>query len=315
MARDRLLAPLHLEGQRGLEIGALHNPILRKTDAAVYYVDHASTTELVAKYVDHPAVTEMVDVDVVWGDGKLTEALETSHVEMPLDFVLASHVIEHVPNIIGWLDELAEVLRPGGFVSLAIPDYRYCFDAGRRPTIVGDAIEAWLADRRRPTVGSVYDFHSHYTEVDTAKVWDRLLDPAELPVDHQRGLEWARKMIESGEYIDVHCWVFTPATFLELVEALMQLDLLRFKIAAFHDTIPGDLEFHVALERVDDAVADDVRRRAQLGSLPKPASTRPDVVPVVLSPRELRLVEWKRRAVTSARRLRERFGMSPRRTE
>jgi len=44
------------------------------------------------------------------------------------DYCLASHVIEHIPNPIAFFQSIAHLLKPGGVLSLAVPDKRYTFD-------------------------------------------------------------------------------------------------------------------------------------------------------------------------------------------
>ena len=41
--------------------------------------------------------------------------------ERRVDFVIASHVIEYVPEMVSWLQCIGEALRPGGVLNLAIP--------------------------------------------------------------------------------------------------------------------------------------------------------------------------------------------------
>src|SRR5262249_56712490 len=101
--RQRILAPLGDLTGTGLEIGALHHPIIDRsvTDASVLYVDHADTAAVHAKYADDAEVGEIVDVDVVWNAGTLASALGDRD---RVDWVIASHVLEHVPNLVAWLD-------------------------------------------------------------------------------------------------------------------------------------------------------------------------------------------------------------------
>ena len=153
-----------LEGRTGLEIGALHHPVVDHRGARVLYVDHASTEQLRAKYADDPAVGDMVDVDVVWGDRSLRTELAAALGEAAaVDFVVASHVVEHVPDLVGWLAELTDVLRPGGVLALAVPDKRFCFDARRRTTDVAEVLDAHLSGRTRPTLAATFDFWTRYT--------------------------------------------------------------------------------------------------------------------------------------------------------
>src|SRR5690242_1932543 len=110
----------------GLEIGPLYTPrFARRHYPNIRYVDHATTVELREKYAtdafmaDH--LDEIVEVDVVWdGSTSLRDAVAAGSGVGPVDFVFASHVIEHAPDMIGWLRQIGEVLAPGGELYLAI---------------------------------------------------------------------------------------------------------------------------------------------------------------------------------------------------
>jgi len=61
-------------------------------------------------------VDDIVEVDAVWGDHTLAQALGG---RAPVDYAVASHVIEHVPDMLAWLEELHAVIKPGGDLRLA----------------------------------------------------------------------------------------------------------------------------------------------------------------------------------------------------
>ncbi len=106
----------------GLEIGALSNPILTKSEANIYYADHLSATDLREKYADEPVEQDkIVPVDYVLGDKSLKSTIGRRR----FDYVLASHVIEHIPDIITWLQDVSSILKPDGVLSLVIPDKRF----------------------------------------------------------------------------------------------------------------------------------------------------------------------------------------------
>jgi hypothetical protein len=301
--RERILAPLGDLSRTGLEIGALHHPIVDRSDAKVLYVDHADTASLHAKYEADADVGTMVDVDVVWGDGVLADAVGE---RAPVDWVIASHVIEHVPNLVGWLDQLADVMRDGAVLSLAIPDKRYCFDIHRRETDPSDVVGAWLSDSRRPSLATVYEFYARNASVNAGHAWAGAygVEPVEDDVD--RGLEWARKAATTDEYVDVHCWTFTPESFVATLRTLFRIGLTSFRVVDFAPTVPKELEFFCALERLPRAMTAQERSAAQLESLPslEGAKVRLDdgTQVMVLSEREVRLVEVKRRAASAVRR-------------
>jgi hypothetical protein len=305
--RQRITAPIHDLSRTGLEIGALHHPIIDRSterDANVLYVDHADTAALHAKYADDTDVGEMVDVDVVWGDGVLADALGE---RAPVDWAIASHVIEHVPNFVGWLDQLADVMRDRAILSLAIPDKRYCFDIHRRETDPSEVVGAWLAGSTRPSPATVFDFYARITAVDAGQAWAGAYRAEPAENDVERGLEWARKASESDEYVDVHCWTFTPESFIATLRTLFRLGLTSFRVASFTPTLPNELEFFCALERLPRAMSPDDRQAAQLASLDTAEVTASGSANgthvMALSEREVRLVEAKRRAATAVHRL------------
>jgi SAM-dependent methyltransferase len=291
----KILECIDLGRSRGLEIGALHHPILTRDRANVFYVDHADDEALKEKYEDHADVIDIVHVDFVWAERPLVEVVGGAE---PFDFVIASHVIEHVPNPVGWLKQLSEVLCVGGILSLAIPDKRFCFDARRRASDVAEVLDAFLVGRRRPTLGAVFDFYSRLIEVDTPAIWADTSSISE-PTDDEilRGWEWAQKATTTERYIDVHSWTFTPTSFLDILRTLMVLDLIDFEVATFHQTEPNELEFHVSLRKLPQGLDADERRARMLRSLPTVDGPRTSPVTIPLSRREARLIKAKRRVL------------------
>ena len=250
--RHLLLDGIDLAAVRALEIGALTAPSLVRPGVDVLYADHADTAALRAKYADHPDrdPARFVEVDIVWPGGPLRPLLGAAP---PFDLVFASHVIEHVPDMIGWLAALAEVVRPGGRLCLAIPDQRFTFDVLRRPTGLPELLDAHLRGNRRPMPAQVFDHHANVVMLDREAAWRGAVDPAAL--EHYATPAQALQMCQramAGEYIDVHCWVFTPHSLMTLLGGLATLGLLAWRCAAFHPTEPLALEMLLVLERAAD---------------------------------------------------------------
>jgi ubiquinone/menaquinone biosynthesis C-methylase UbiE len=156
---EKILACIDVSTEIGLEVGALVNPIVTRDMGQVRYVDHATTEELKAKYAHDPNVDihKIVDVDYVWGKEGLPELVGQ---DAPFDYLVASHVIEHVPDFIGWLKEIHAVLKVDGVLSLVIPDKRCCFDYHRQLTQVADVVDAFLHHSRKPSPRQVFDYIS-----------------------------------------------------------------------------------------------------------------------------------------------------------
>src|SRR3954469_1220921 len=128
MNRQAVIRSLFDTSGRGLEIGPSYSPIVAKRDGFdIEIVDHASAEELRAKYAQEPNVDAscIEEVDYVWEGRPLTEV---TGARGRYDYVVASHVIEHTPDMLGFLEECDGMLKPTGVLVLAVPDKRRCFD-------------------------------------------------------------------------------------------------------------------------------------------------------------------------------------------
>jgi SAM-dependent methyltransferase len=214
--RDKMIHGLPLSG-RGVEIGPLNIPLLPKAESNVLYLDHLDTAGIRTKY---PFLDDIVEIDRPMVDGSIEATLRQ---DAPLDYLIASQVFEHVPNPIRWLNEIAAVLRPGSVFSISLPDRRMTFDLYREETRPSDMIAAYLADAAVPDRRAVYDHHSLACTVNMHWAVPDALFPGEVLTG--RGAVQARiltsnpiglsKMAGDGVYLDVHCWVFTPTTFVQ----------------------------------------------------------------------------------------------------
>jgi len=263
---EKILANIYPETQSGLEIGPLTKPIITREMGTVRYVDHATTEELRAKCAPWGTIdiSKIVDVDYVWGEKNLKELTGN---ECPFDYIIASHVIEHVPDFIGWLKEIRSVLKTGGILSLAIPDKRFTFDYFRQVTKPADILEAYLLQEKKPSLRHIFDYKSEFVHRRGNFSWKVKGFEKELVHEHTLNQAWEimQNAFKNNEYIDVHCWVFTELSFMELLKALVNLDLFDFKIAHFFRR--AGIEFFVSLEAIDSNLSINERKRIQLDSI------------------------------------------------
>ncbi|WP_127534585.1 methyltransferase domain-containing protein [Paenibacillus kobensis] len=260
---------IDVSGKVGLEIGALMNPIVTKAEGMIYYADHLDTKSLIHKYANDPNVDtgKIVQVDYVWGDQTLGQAVPR-HIQF--DYIIASHVIEHVPDMIGWLFELDEVLKEDGIVSLAIPDKRYTFDYFRPLTTMAELIDAYLNRYREPTIRQLYDSYANTARVDTYRTWLPDFDASGIERYHteEEAFQLCKEISRIGGYHDVHCTIFTVHSFLEIVTKLIKLGLFPFTIVQLHMPVPYSNEFIVKLGAMPKSMSPEERMREQLASLP-----------------------------------------------
>ena len=257
---------LDLARLEGLEIGALCFPMVHRSDGPITYVDHTTTEALRRTYADNPTIRadDIVTVDAVWGEQDLLDCLGGRRV----DYIMASHVAEHVPDLVTWLGECRSVLKPGGQLRLALPDSRFSHDALRAETRLTDLLAAWLLRARRPQVRDVLDFRLlSSTAIDgpaifagTATPRDAVPDVAfDLAVETAR---WARDLPD--RYFDVHCLVAQARGFAGLMEQLARHGLLPLACASMRDTAPPLFEYYVFMTPCDDpGTAAESWRRVQ----------------------------------------------------
>ena len=141
--QEKLLHDVRKDGI-GLEIGPSFRPAAAKRDGfRVQVIDHMSREQLVEKYKDNPVdVAKIEEVDFVWKGEPYAELTGKTKF---YDWIIASHVIEHTPDLIGFLKECDSVLKDGGILSLAVPDKRFCFDHFRALTGISKVIDAHVA--------------------------------------------------------------------------------------------------------------------------------------------------------------------------
>ncbi|MFO1517281.1 MAG: methyltransferase domain-containing protein [Lysobacterales bacterium] len=241
---EKLLHGLRRDG-RGLEIGPSHNPVAPKRGGfRVETVDHLDRDGLIAKYRGHGVDLDRIEpVDHVWQGQALTDIIR-DHGQY--DWIIASHVIEHVPDLVGFVNQCATLLAPEGVLSLAVPDLRNSFDCMRWPTTTGELLQAHVDRRKTHGPGKVFDYFTTVVSRDGAIVWGKP-GPGRYALVHsfEQAEQFMREAIETGAYRDLHTWVFTPTSFRLAIADLRRLGMLAMGETRFFDSVDG--EFHVSL--------------------------------------------------------------------
>lgn len=237
MAGDRI--SLLLEGihptDRLIEIGPSFNPVAPKSAGwQVTIVDHATQAELAAKYAHNPAVDagRIEPVDFVWQGGPLDAAVPASE-HGRYAALIACHVVEHIPDLVGFLQSVERLVHPvDGRMLLAVPDKRFCFDFFRPPSTTGQFLAAHAARQSRHTAAHLFDQLAYSATRDGRPGWGH--EPSLGPLTLGHSLEQAKAMFDAarpdGEYVDCHAWQFTPASFALLILELSDLGLIDWQV-------------------------------------------------------------------------------------
>lgn len=248
--KGKILQGIDVSKSKGLEIGPLCNPVVKKEDGNIFYLDFLPTAELKSKYQYDTNVcqADIVDIDYAMGEKRIPEIVGP-HVKF--DYVIASHVIEHVPDMVGWFQEIAEVLRVGGILSLVIPNKNFTFDYERNVSSLGDIMDAYYRKLRKPSYKHVFDHFNLAVSLDAGRAWRDGVDPSALKRMHtiNDAMNACEDILKQDRYIDVHCTVFTEDSFAEIINSLQAIKLCNFKIASVIPTQCNEIEFFVQLER------------------------------------------------------------------
>ncbi|MCH6485083.1 hypothetical protein MMG85_16145 [Pseudoxanthomonas sp. LH2527] len=255
--REKMLQGIELNSMIGIEVGPLDKPLVGKSNATVWYVDHCNTEELRRRWsADTRIDIARLHVDAVWGDHTLTASIAAAAYARGenwsgANYLVASHVIEHVPDLIAWLQEVEATLVSGGLVRLAIPDKRYTFDYLRATTTLADCLVEYLRKRRAPSASRILDFTLSAADIDCAEAWHGRIDASSLKRTYtdESAFAIARDAEENGAYHDVHCWSFTPDSFALLMTRLCDLALTSLECEWIIPTLRNDLEFFVGMRR------------------------------------------------------------------
>ena len=239
-------------GGIGLEIGPSHRPLVPKSKGYnVRVADHLDAAGLREKYSYSPSVALIEEVDYVVTGDRLVDSIDER-----FDYVIASHVVEHTVSLVSFLQDTASLLRPGGALTLAIPDKRYCFDRFRERSSLGRVIDVHRAAPSVHTEGSMWEYYLTVVHKGPAISWYSGA-PGDYGIHHTFDeARAAAGKAEHGEYVDIHNWVFTPSHFRLLIEDLYSIGLSPLRERTFHDTIGS--EFFIALSA--DGQGPDVDR-------------------------------------------------------
>lgn len=217
----------------GLEIGPSYNPVCPKSEGwNVKTLDHADQATLREKYKPHKVdVSKIEEVDFVWNDGPLCESIPMG-LRGKFHYIIASHVIEHQPDVVGFLKSLQELIADTGKVLLAVPDKRFCFDYFRPMQLTGEVLSAHLTGRTRHSKLTAFSQTAYTSRSEHGNCWGQV-QVQDFTLVHSR-IEDAHvamlKLDESGVYVDHHAWAFTPGSFQLIVLELNALGYLELSV-------------------------------------------------------------------------------------
>jgi SAM-dependent methyltransferase len=263
--------------QKGIEIGPWFAPLAPKREGYDCLSLDVFDTERLKKnaeqdpHLDKSVIACIEPVDVIGSSTEIYDVIAARGELSRFDYIISSHNFEHLPNPIKFLQGCEQVLKPDGYLSMAIPDKRGCFDYFRPTTTIGSWLEAFLQKRDRPTLIQTFEqmiFDSRFIlngeelinffiEEDPSKiqVLKKLRDAYNLLIErHSNG---------NTAYHDTHCWVFTPASLQLLLLELGYLGLTGFQVEEISGSVVPEFYVHLRNNGVSELKAPDFFERRQ----------------------------------------------------
>lgn len=238
-----------------IEFGPLTRPLFKKSEnKEIYYADIRSTEEIKSLYKNNDYLTKTgikVDVDsIVSIDYKIEESYAKTFKNEKFQVAYLSHVIEHMPNIIDFFQDISKVLTKDGRLVIIYPDKRYCFDHYRNSVSFRDAFATF---KNGTTENARLSFDFSYNVVHENNpifFWDTV---NKTNIISNNTLEDAEKYyygtLKSEDLEDVHYWPFSDFSFLKFFYEFMRSGLTDFEIEEFYPTQQNTQEFMIILKK------------------------------------------------------------------
>jgi hypothetical protein len=251
---DKILSKLVRSGY-GMEIGPSYNPIAPKREGfTVDIIDHMSRQSLLEKYrgfgVPDDRLALIEDVDYIWqGEEYGTLTGKTHH----YDWIIASHVVEHMPDLIAFFQQCDHVMKGTGILSLVVPDMRYCFDHFRPLSSLSSVIDKHMSNDERHSPGTAAEFYLNAVSRGDKILWSKKsTDEFKLAHSLDDALKAMKQAQRGGAYEDYHSWCFVPHSFRLMIQDLHDLGLIPFQELEFFPT--AGYEFFISLSRAGNGI-------------------------------------------------------------
>lgn len=241
--------------KRILELGPLNRPIADKSIYPnAFYCDVRSTEDVRKLYSGNDyleATGIMVDpATIVPIDYVIKENYEKTFENVEkFDYVIASHVLEHMEDLIFALRDISTVLKPGGIFCIIYPDKRYCFDHFRTSASFRDAYRVFRNGivENAPMVLDFY--YSVIPENNPYLFWRKegifdLLPKASF----ESAVEHYDQALNGIRMDDVHYWPFSDMDFLKFLYDCTRAKLIPFRCTSFWRTAENGQQFMIALQ-------------------------------------------------------------------
>ena len=220
--RGHLLKFIDLAGN-GLEIGPLGYPTVSKSEANISYLDLKSRDQLVRESSPNDEVDRIPETDYLVASNDYGQ-----YVADKFDYIIANHVLEHIPDLIRWLVTVSAMLKPNGVLFIALPDKKYTFDKYRQTSRLSHILNDYYTEAQTISLEHVLEQVTYFDRsyLGEPVVISERLDRARMEKIISEGIQpWM---------VGYHCHIFQSETVLDtifkplILMGYVDLDLIEF---------------------------------------------------------------------------------------
>lgn len=176
------------------------------------------------------------------------------------DIIAASHVIEHLVDMIEFFNDCSQLLKENGKIKLIIPDKRYEFDYFKEETSIRNVIDQHIyrKDSINHSMGTAVEsmlYNVHIQKLNTYIPNSALVYKEDMKFSwHRSEVDIVTKVSEvidnynEKEYTNRHSWLFTPKSFEILIYQLNILGYIDFMLEEII-IVKNSIEFYVILKK------------------------------------------------------------------
>lgn len=230
--------------ERVLEIGPGCAPKFKGGN--VRYFDVKTRDELEQRYRNDPKVNQIPDeIHYIDPTGSLTR------VKDKFDIVFSSHVIEHTMDLVIHLNEVELVLKEGGLYVVVVPNKKFTFDYFKPVSVIEDVLARHFTRHGTNPLSlrSMLMEVNRRTHNSPERHWRG--DHGEVRLDKENMLKSIARFEDTANnsvaMSGYHNWIFTEESFLEIIDAVHELELTSLRVHESYNTPFGGMSFTVVL--------------------------------------------------------------------
>lgn len=245
VSREALLERV-TSAHTALEISPFSNPLLRGDNISYFALGDSACLKAIALSYQRSGLLSFNPENVPDKIHFVSPNGDLSIVNQQFDFVVSSHVVEHVYDLASHLIAVQKLLKLGGQYILFIPDKRYTFDYFKPLSTFADVLDVYYLPIHKLRLKNIIEGMFFLTHNDPVRHWAGDHGCLE-PYDFGK-IGYALEQIK--EFPDIHhIWTVTDEAFLAIVECLNKINIMQLRCSEVYPAPQNTNTFYAVLTK------------------------------------------------------------------